>query len=788
MRVLELGSGVAVSYASKLLADEGADVIKVEGLDGDPLRREGVSSLHSKPTAASGLFFALNVNKRSMSIDPSDGKSLDRLLDWAELVILGPSQSESANLGLEAKTLAGGRPHLVVLSITPFGIQGVYAGYLAEELNLVNAGGWANLCPATHADPSLPPLKPFGEQCSMMAAISAAATGLAYLSKAQSTGTGELIDFSIQEYVCSVLEVAVPVYSYKEQVISRIFPRSLIPWKIFQAKDRPIFIACIEQDQWERLVDFMGNPDWASLEIFSEQPSRAENQDMVHTFVQEFVKDWVADELYHEAQKCRICVAPVLDFQLMQRNDHLKARGLFQNVEHPDFGAIELMRGAALKDAGRSSITRLAPGLGEHNSELASLPVLARSTDSKSDILPLEGVRVLDMTWAWAGPFCSMNLAHLGAQVVRIESEKRSDLYRRMPVVPDEWEPTLNSSGMFNQWNQGKDSLSVDLRHPDGLNVVLELIKKSDVLVQNFATGVLDRLGLGYEILKELNPGLILVSISGYGQTGPFREYMGYGPAIPPLSGLSEGTGYEGGPPEEIGLSMPDPTAGITGTLGVVSALSRREDSGVGEHLDVSLWEATAVLNVRGWVDYVIGGIEPARIGNHSNKMSPHACYPCLGEDAWISIACARDDLWAQLADEISPGLSADDRFLTFESRKKHEEELDQILSEWCSNRDRWEVTRLLQGKGIAAFPTMTTQDIVDDPHLSERGFIERLPHPEVGSRAHSGIPWITQNSRSNVRGAAPCLGADTDRYLREVLGYDEKQIEELYKNGAIGV
>ena len=334
MRVLELGSGVAVSYASKLLADEGADVIKAEGLDGDPLRRDGVSSLHSKPTAASGLFFALNVNKRSMSIDPSDGKSLGRLLDWAELVILGPSQSESANLGLEAKALASGRPHLVVLSITPFGIQGVYAGYLAEELNLVNAGGWANLCPATHADPSLPPLKPFGEQCSMMAAISAAATGLAYLLKAQKTGTGELIDFSIQEYVCSVLEVAVPVYSYKEQVISRIFPRSLIPWKIFQAKDRPIFIACIEQDQWERLVDFMGNPDWALLEIFSDQPSRAENQDMVHTFVQEFVKDWLADELYHEAQKCRICVAPVLDFQLMQRNDHLKARGLFQTVSY----------------------------------------------------------------------------------------------------------------------------------------------------------------------------------------------------------------------------------------------------------------------------------------------------------------------------------------------------------------------------------------------------------------------------------------------------------------------
>jgi len=789
MRVLELEGGIATSYACKLLADEGADVIKIEPLEGDPLRVQEHPIQGAKSLANSGLFLALNVNKRSVSLDFADQKSLTQLLDWAEVVILGVSNLGFSQSRLDAKSLLEDRPHLVVMSITSFGLDGPCSGYLAEELTLVNASGWANLCPSTHTDPSLPPLKPFGDQCSMMAAVSAAATALAYLRKAQSTGTGELIDFSVQEYVCSVLEVAIPAYSYKEQVVSRIYPRSLIPWKIFQAKDRPIFIACIEQDQWDRLVDFMGNPEWATLEIFCDQPSRAENQDMVHTFIQEFVGGWFANDLYHEAQKRRVCVAPVLNFQLMQENEHLIERGFFEKIDVPGFGSVELMKGAALKTSGRSGVSRLPPKLGEHNAEIEALPILERSVDVAGDkTKPLDGVRVLDMTWAWAGPFCSMNLAHLGAEVIRIESEKRSDLYRRMPVCPDEWEPTLNNSGMFNQWNQGKTSMSVDLSHQDGLEIVRDLVKQSDVLVQNFATGVLEKLGLGYEELKALNPRLILVSISGYGQTGPFREYMGYGPAIPPLAGLSEGTGYQGGSVEEIGLSMPDPTAGITGTLGVISALFRRDETGLGDHLDVTLWESTAVLNVSGWMNYVLNGIEPERIGNRSARMAPHGCYRCLGEDEWVSIACAGDAQWQELAEELAEDLFSDHRFTSLEMRKRNEDALDQIISDWCSTRDRWEITRVLQGKGIAAFPTMTTEDIIKDPHLSVRGFVERRAHPEVGERAHTGIPWVTQNSNSNVQSAAPCLGVDTDRYLRDLLGYDEERIKELYQRGAIGV
>ena len=788
MKVLELCGGIATSYASKLLADEGAQVIKVEPPEGDPVRALGPFKEGAERSREGGVFLALNMNKSGVTLDSVDEKNLSGMLDWAEIVVHGYDLNRAHEIGLDSASLARERPHLVVLAMTPFGMLGPYSGFAAEELTLTNAGGWANLCPATSLDSLLPPLKVFGDQCAMMAGIAGALAALSFLRKSRETGTGELIDFSIQEYVCSVLEAGLPAYSYAENVIARHHPRSLIPWRIFKTKDDPVFIVCVEQDQWERLVVFMGNPDWASLEIFVDQPSRAENQDMVHTFVQEFVSGWGAHDLYHEAQKHRICVAPVMGFSSIQDNEHLRAREFFEIVDCGSSGPLEFMKGAVKKNGGRAEARTRPPELGHDEVDVDSLKKLKREFGEGSARLPLEGLRVLDMTWAWAGPFCSMNLGYLGAEVIRLESEKRSDLYRRLPIYPEGWEPTLNISGMFNQWNQGKSSLAIDLGSSEGLNIVKELVKRSDVVVQNFATGVMERLGLGYDDLRDLNPGIILASISGYGQTGPYKEYMGYGPAIPPLTGLSVGTGHLHGGPEEIGLSMPDPTAGITAALAVVGALFRRDETGVGDHLDVTLWESTAVLNTSGWMNFSMNGVEPERMGNRNERMAPHGCYPCRGEDAWVSIACSSDAHWQALAKEIDPGLSGDTRFSSFEQRKANEDEIDFLIAEWSSSRDRWDITRLLQNIGIAAFPTMTTQDIVEDSHLAERGFIERLPHPEVGPRAHSGIPWVTSNTVSRVRSSAPCLGADTDRHLKEILGYTPEHIADLYSRGVIGI
>ena len=782
LRVLELGAGIASAYAARLLADQGADVVKVEPPEGDPARRLGPFA-DAVDEERSGLFLAVNLNKRGVCLDlgtDDDTHRLARLIGWANVVVHSLRREEAKALGLDPTSIHATRPDLIVLAMTPFGLTGPYADFAASELTLSHGGGWAGLCPMAHPEPSYPPLKMHGHHCSMMAGVAGAMSVFAVVRDRTRCGVGEYIDFSVLAYVASVLEFGIHVYTYHGFVIKRTVPRSLIPWRIFDTRDGAIFLACIEQDQWERLVEFMGNPDWATLEVFATPAGRNQNQDVIHTFLEEFIGNWNTFDLYHAAQQQRICFAPIMTFENLASDRHLRDRRFFTTLPGDD---TRYVAPALLIDDERPQYRRPAPRLGEHNAELQDATPVAAAAATLSPARPLEGVRVLDLTWVWAGPFGSMNLAHLGADVIRVESSVRPDLYRRGPAAPEGVQPSLNTNGMFNQWNQGKRSVGVDLRDPRGIEIVKGLVAEVDVVFQNFATGVLERLGLDYEILKAINPQVILASVSGYGQTGPYREYMGYGPATGPLSGLASASGFPGEGPEETGVAMPDPTAGITAAYAVTAALLRRDETGVGEHLDVTLWEATAALNLDGWMEYALRGTQTERIGNRDPWMAPHGCFPAAGDDEWVTIACT-DDGFAQLA-EIIPGLT-DERFATLASRKQHEDELDAVVSAWTGELDRWYVTGLLQARGIAAFPSFTCKDIIEDPHLNARGFVERLEHPEVGARAHTGIPWRFAERPNGVRMPAPQLGGHTDEVLRDVLGLSDGEIDDLRECGVL--
>jgi crotonobetainyl-CoA:carnitine CoA-transferase CaiB-like acyl-CoA transferase len=791
MKVLEFGSGVSAAYAAKLLADHGASVVKVEPEEGDRTRYLGPFPGDEIDIEASGLFLALNVNKRGICLDlttVSGKKHLQRLIGWADILVHNFSRIRAIELGLDPETLAAQRPDLVVLSITPFGISGPYCDFKAEELTVNNAGGWASVCPVTRTDDLYPPLKAHGKPCGMMAGIAGALTALAVYRDTCKSGVGEYIDLSEQEYVASILEAGIPTYSYKEEISRRYGQRTLIPWRIFQAKNGPVFLVCVEHDQWQRLIAFMGNPEWASIDLFSDYEGRTENQDFIHDMVQAFVGEWEQSEFFHEAQKYRISVAPVMDFQQISSSPHLRARNFFDGIDHQLLGRLEYQASPVLTGSGgRAAIQYGPPTLGEHTEEvLAGLESRKAQEPTAAKGEPLEGIRVLDLTWAWAGPFCTMNLAHLGAVVIRLESETRADFYRRLGPFSPDMETGLNRAGNFNQWNQGKKSVAVDLSTPRGIELVKEFVAKSDVVVQNFGTGVLERLGLGYDVLKELNPGIVLASISGYGQSGPYAEYMGYGPAISAVTGLSVATGYVGGGPEELGISLPDPTSGITAAFAIVSALERREQTGTGDQIDVSLWESTAVLAAEAWMQYAMTGTQPERRGNRDPMMAPHGCFPCLGDDEWVTIACTTDSEWQILCAMIDKSLVVDDRFRTLSERKDNEDELEQIVASWTRERDRWDITNQLQQQGIAAFPSLSCQDLVEDRHLNERGYIERLDHPEVGARAHTGVPWRLRQRTNGVQMPAPCLGADTDNVLAETLGYDEGTIAELRNSGVL--
>jgi len=399
---------------------------------------------------------------------------------------------------------------------------------------------------------------------------------------------------------------------------------------------------------------------------------------------------------------------------------------------------------------------------------------------------PLAGIRVADFSWVWAGPFCTLQLAHLGADVIRVECRDRPCVTRQIPPFAD-FQPGLNRSGYFNQYNQGKRSLTLNLKHPRALDVARRLITRSDVVAENFANGVMERMGLGYEEVRKLRADAIMVSISGYGRSGPEQDFVSYGPATVPLAGFSAVTGYKGGPPMHVGISYGDPTAGLHGAIAVLAALCHRQRTGEGQFIDVSLWEASATLLPDALLEHEMNGTEPPRDGNRDPHMAPHGVFRSAGEDRWVSIAVGSDEEWRSLVAVIGDGELSSPRYATLADRKRHEDELEARLTHWTTTLAPDEATRRLQAAGVAAFSAMTNQDLAEDPHLNGRGFFVDVPHPEVGKRHHAGIPWRLSGTPCAVTAPAPCLGEHSREVLGDVLGYSEAEIESLAADGALG-
>ena len=791
IRVLELGELVSAAYGAKLIGDLGGDVIKVEEPRGDRARSRGPFPGGTPDPERSGLFLYLNSNKRGVTLDlrATEGRErLAALVAETDILLHNYPPERMAGLGIDYDGFRAIRPELVMCSITPFGLTGPHSHFRAEEITVAHGGGWGWLSPGALEQPELPPLKASGHQADFGGGLAAATTSLAAHYRAQRTGIGEHIDLSVQAYVATFLEQALVYHTYRGVVPSRLGRPGLNPWRIFECRDGHIFLCTIEQDQWERLVEFMGNPEWAGLEIFEDFVARLLNADALNIFLQEWIAPWSVEELFHEGQKRRICFAPVLSMQELGQREHLHARRYFVEVSHPEAGTLSCPGAPYRLRDPWWNIRRPAPVLGEHNGEILRgdrsasgrerAPVGAGASVGPG--LPLDGIRVVDFSWVWAGPFCAMQLAHLGAEVIKVESEARPDLGRRLPIYPRDMEPGLNRSGYFNQWNQGKKSVRLNLALPEAVQVARRLVAESDVVIDNFATGVMDRLGLGHEDLERVKPDLVVASITGFGHSGPLKDYVGYGPAMAPIAGLSSLTGYPGGGPREVGISFGDPTAGITTAVAICAALIARAHTGRGQHIDVSLWEATTAIVAEGWMEYAMNGAEPPRIGNRDTWMSPHGCFRCAGEERWVTIACADETEWRALAGVIGPELAEDPRFRCAPDRKANEDDLEECITAWTRARDPWEVTRTLQAVGVAAFPSMSPEDLVNDPHLQERGFFARLEHPEVGARTHAGIPWRLAFGPNGVRTPAPLLGAHTDEILRDFLGYSPQEIERM--------
>lgn len=395
---------------------------------------------------------------------------------------------------------------------------------------------------------------------------------------------------------------------------------------------------------------------------------------------------------------------------------------------------------------------------------------------------PLEGIRVADFCWAWAGPYGALQLAHLGAEVIRIESTTRMCPSRLIPPWADNIQQGYNRSGYFNQYNQGKRSLTLNLKTPEGLDLAKKLVAKSDIVIENFAAGVMDKMGLGYETLRKVKADIIMASLSGYGATGPERSYVSYGPPQVALSGMASLTGYHPeDSPKQAGFSYGDPNGGIHGAFAILCALLHRQKTGEGQYIDLSQREACAMLLPEGLMDFVMNGEQPPRNGNRDPYMAPHGVFRSKGEDRWVSIAVRTDDEWRKLCTVMGkPELASAPRFATLAARKENEDALEEIVTAWTRERSAEEATQQLQQAGIPSYPSLDGRDMLANPQAEARGFFVELPHPEVGVRRHLGIPWKMSHTPCEIRRPAPLLGQDTDYVLEQVLGLRGEEIVSL--------
>ena len=413
--------------------------------------------------------------------------------------------------------------------------------------------------------------------------------------------------------------------------------------------------------------------------------------------------------------------------------------------------------------------------------------------------LPLEGIRVIDLSMWFAGPMASRLLADMGAEIIKIESIKHIDPWRG-PVTlteeqrsrfPDriETDEPYNCAPGFNLQNRNKLGITLDLGDPRGKGLFKRLVKLGDVVLENFSPRIMGKLGFDYDVLKQINPGIIMMSMPAFGLTGPDMDFRAFGQTIDCVSGMANRTGYEGEEPMlQSGLSYGDPLSGMSAAFAILSALHHRRKTGEGMHIELSQVEGLIAFNADAIMDFTMNSRMTERMGNHHPSMAPHNVYPCKGEDKWVTIAVSSDAEWERFCRAVDePSWIDDSRFCDGLSRHGNRDELDRLIAEWTSEKEPREAMNILQQADIPAGPVLDAGELVADPHLEARGFFETVTHPEAGTHPYIGMYAKFSKTPGSIRKPAPRLGEDNEYIFRELLGLSQSETDRLVQDGIIG-
>ncbi|OBG24473.1 acyl-CoA transferase [Mycolicibacterium celeriflavum] len=745
LRVVEISDRIAGAYCGKLLTDAGAEVVKVEPPDGDPLRRVSVTGANPDGSD-SPLFSYLNAGKRSVT------KLSDDLMMGADVLVLTADRAAARRRDIDPGRLLQESPGCVVVTISDFGWTGPWSARPATEFTLQAASGLTGF----RGDPAGPPISIGGDVGEYMGGAWAAFAALALWRRVRGGGAGGHLDMSMLEAV-TLMQSGEWLHS----ALLRVPPirRSVEVPSIEPAKDGYVGISMVTGQQWLDFAAMVECPELTEIEQLQFQIGRWDYRDWIRERIGPWLRERTVDEIVELGQLFRIPLAPIGDGATIPHMDHFVQRGVY--IDNP--AGFRQPRPPWLMSQAAAAPIRPAPGIGDSDGETFWTP--GDHGEPRAAGLPLSGMRIVDFTAFWAGPAATHALAAFGADVIKIESIQRPDGIRYSGGMRRDVDDWWEYGWVFHAMNTNKRSVTLDLQSDEGLQLVKQLISDADAVVENFSPRVMEQFGLGAQVLLDLNPRLVLMRMPAFGLTGPWRDRVGFAPTMEQIAGLAWVTGLPDGPPVAPRGAC-DPLAGAHAAFALLAALDFTGRTGRGQLLEVPMIETVLNVTAVQTIEFEVYGQLMQRRGNRGHGSAQQDVYRCAGEDEWVAVAVCSDEHRAAIAD-ITGGSA---------------------LEAWLATQGAPDAVEQLAAGGIPAAVVISPTLVTENPQLRYRGFFESLEHCSTGVNLYPCPPFTRFAGADRwLQRTPPTLGEHNTEVLTEICGLTDADLQRLSAQGVIG-
>lgn len=790
LRIVEIGSAAATGYCARLFADFGATVQKVEPPAGDPLRR-------SAPLTSQGhsaWFSFLNFNKSSIALDPKDvgaSSRLTELIAACDILLDGRDIDAADCPAFDLAALKQRNPGLIHLDVSWFGCEGPYARFAATDATIRALTGLVKLVGPVEGPPMHAPDFQTGIFAGLWGFIAAASSVLGRMQDGQGRSNSLSIfesSIAVTEYI--MFESFVRGDIMRRIGVNRFWPT--FPVGIYETKQGWLGVTTVTPAQWRAFCEMLGLPELRDDPTLFMGVDRLQHIEMIEGKIIPKLKQRTAQEWFTEGMQRKIPIVPVPDISDLIADEEKKARGAIVPIMIGDetgftAGSMQRLTGTPPRRGGA------VPDIGEQMLGSAHASEAAKRVPTPvklgSDRLPLEGIRVVDFSMGWAGPICTRTLADLGADVIKIEATQYPDWWRGVDRRPAYvLEQMYEKSVRYCIMNRNKRGITLDLTRPQGLDLAKRLLADADVVVDNYSVEVLPKLGLGYEVLSKLNPRLVMMSMSAFGAGSVYRDCRAYGSTLEQGSGLPSVVGDAGGPPVMSHTAFGDAVGGLNGCAAVLTALIHAKLTGKGQFIDLAQIECMMPFAAPWIIAHSIDGKAPVKYGNRHPDFAPHGCFPCAGADSWIVVAVSNDAMWPKLARLLGRDDWATDAWLkTAVGRRAIESKIEAAITAWTSTRDPERAMEALQAVGIASGVARLPIELLQDPQLQARGFIQEVDRAFIGKHPQPSMPFRDGARPFPIRTPPPTLGEHNQEILGGLLGLSDAEIDQLTREGIIG-